>query len=550
MTAFTFSDKKILIIEDQRPFLILLKGLIGNLGASSISTCQTAEKAVSLCRSSSFDIVICDLHLGNDKKNGFELVEELRVQKWLKPQSIFIIISADSARPVVMGSKERRPDDYLIKPFSQAQLKSRIIRAWKKRQFLAPIFVASDKGHLNQAIDIAKGLMQNPSPYQGYCLQVLIELYWKTKQYNVAMQIVEAHSFNQAVMWLQIAKGKTEIALGQFKEAITTSDLLLKKNRFCVEAHDILAEAQSALNQPEDALTTIQDALKISPYSLDRLFITCRIARETGDYVLASKTCLSIWEQSKRSVYSSTSHWCSYVRSLLDAAEYADDRKRKNSFQQQALLAVQRSRFDDVLSRLSEEFDVLLFEELINARINAIDGKLIEAKRIIANSQFTIEKRYDEFPKVYAPDSIHTLLKIGEYEQAQSVIDLIGEDTNELDPNSQYTIARAKNDAKEKLVSYTALNRTGIRLYEEGKFLEAKSVFEDAQKIAPVNTGVALNLLQCLVKLLTQQTKKKVDPKFISECRKILRLIEGVPLIEQHQLKFDALLEELDPILK
>lgn len=550
MSAFTFADKTILVIEDQRPFLFLLRGLLNSLGSPNVTTCPNAEQAISLCRKTPFDIIVCDLHLGNKRKNGFELVEELRVNKWIKPHAIFILISADSARPVVMGSIERRPDDFLIKPFSQAQLKSRIVRAWKKRQFLTPIFQASEKGQINQAIGIAKELMAEQSPYKRNCLQVLVELYWRTEQNENAMQILNADERGKSAMWTQIAIGKTQLAMHQYDNAIHTAHSLIKKNRFCVEAHDILAEAQSAQDNPEDALTTIQEALKISPYSLQRQFIACRIARESGDYELASSTCLSIWEQSKRTVHQSSSHWCSYIRSLLDVAENAEDKKRKNRFQQEALLAMQRSRFDDVLNRLGDDFDLSVFEELIHARINAIDGKLIEAKKLLAKTQFAIEQRFPDFPAVYAPDSIHTLLQIGEYEQGAALMNRLDQEGAKLDPNAVYAIEKAKADVKDKQSSYTELNKQGISLYQQGKFAEAKEIFQSAQKIVPVNTGVALNLLQCLLKLISQNEKKKPDPKHVGECRQVYKIIEGMPLVGQHKEKFDALSEELMEILQ
>ena len=116
-----FSNKQVLIVEDQRPFLLLLKGLMHSMGASDVVTKSSAEQAVSLCKKHKFDVIICDLHLGADNKSGYELIEELRTRRLINPTSIFILISADSARPIVLGSIERRPDDFLVKPFSQVQ---------------------------------------------------------------------------------------------------------------------------------------------------------------------------------------------------------------------------------------------------------------------------------------------------------------------------------------------------------------------------------------------------------------------------------------------
>jgi len=549
MAAFTFSDKKVLIVEDQRPFLVLLRGLLNGLGASSVKTAQNAEQAVSLCRKSQFDIVVADLHYGSDRKNGFELVEELRTRKWLKPNSIFLLISADTARPVVMGSIEKRPDDFLVKPFSQAQIKSRLVRAWQKRQFLAPVYFAVEKDQLGQAIDTAKSLMSQPSQYKRHCLQLLIELYWKSEQPEKAMQLLKQDESGQQSLWTQIAIGKTLNALKQYDDAAQVANQLIKKNKFCVEAYDVLAESLSAKQDAEQALDIIRQALKISPFSLQRQFVACRIAREHGDYPLASETCYSIWELSKRSVHQSASHWCSYIRSLLDAAQFADDKKHKNRYQQEVMLAMQRSKLDENLSRLTEEFDFSIFEELVHARINAIDGKLIEAKRNLARSQFTIEKNYESFPAVYAPDSVFTLFQIGEFEQGNQLLNRLSNEQTKLDPNSQYAIEQASKQVDDVQQAYQSLNQKGITLYQEGKFSEAKESFQEAQKLAPVNTGVALNLLQCLLKMMNQKKSDKTDAKLVSECRSVYKLIDGMPMVGQHLEKYNSLSEELQAIL-
>ena len=45
-----FANKQVLIVEDQRPFLLLLRGLMHSMGATDIVTKSSAEKAISICR--------------------------------------------------------------------------------------------------------------------------------------------------------------------------------------------------------------------------------------------------------------------------------------------------------------------------------------------------------------------------------------------------------------------------------------------------------------------------------------------------------------------
>ena len=68
-----YKDVSILVVEDQRPFLVLLKGLLTNLGAKDVMMATQADHALKYCRNHKIDIVVCDLHLGSNKKNGYEL---------------------------------------------------------------------------------------------------------------------------------------------------------------------------------------------------------------------------------------------------------------------------------------------------------------------------------------------------------------------------------------------------------------------------------------------------------------------------------------------
>lgn len=72
---------------------------------------------VLLCKKYKFDIVICDLYLGVDNKNGYEFIEELCIWRFISFILVFILISVDSVWLVVLGSIECRFDDFLIKFF-------------------------------------------------------------------------------------------------------------------------------------------------------------------------------------------------------------------------------------------------------------------------------------------------------------------------------------------------------------------------------------------------------------------------------------------------
>ncbi|GFD68406.1 response regulator [Alteromonas sp. KUL106] len=538
-----FSNKQVLIVEDQRPFLLLLKGLMHSMGASDVVTKSSAEQAVSLCKKHKFDIVICDLHLGAENKNGYELVEELRTGSLIQPTTVFILISADSARPIVLGSIERRPDDFLIKPFSQVQLKSRIVRAFQKRKFLKQAYTLISKGEINSAIDHIESLLDSPSHYKGHCEQLLVELYWRIGMPEKALDVLNDYIDGKPVLWAQIAVGKTYLQLKDYEKAISIAKRTLKRNRFNADAHDILAHAYQAMTAGDKALEAIKEAIKLSPYSLPRHFKACEIGRENEDLLLAANSSLAIWDLSKRTVHKTSLHWCGIIRSYLDIAEFAEDKKQRNKYQQEALLTLQRGKFDEHLQKIDRDFDVSIFGNIVNARISAIDGKLIDAKRHLASSQNLIEDKYTEVPTAYIPDSINVMFKLGEFDDAVRLNALLETRSDVLDQNSASMLKIQTQNAQKSFASYQQFNREGIQHYQQKDYERAKASFALAQGFAPVNTGVALNLLQCLLQIAIE--KDSADVNLINECKRLFKLIDDMSLRAPYKDKYVNLRDEL-----
>ncbi|WP_246587831.1 response regulator [Alteromonas lipotrueiana] len=542
-----YTDKRVLIIEDQRPFLMLLKGLLNSMGCQEVTIKSSAEQALPECRKQKFDIVIADLHLGSERKNGFELAEELRVAQLISASSIVILISADSARPVVLGSIERRPDDYLIKPFSQIQLKTRIARAWRKRQALLPIYKAIFDGDSAQAINACQQIISHDSQYLHSAEQLLIQLYWQTENNQAALDLLMPYKEQPSAQWVKTALARTYLNLGDANLAIETSEQVLSKNRFSAEAYDIIAHARQAIDEGDAAIAAINQAIKLSPYSTLRFYSACALARQNHNYPMANTACQAIWDLTKRTVHQNINHWCSYIRSILDVAEFTDSKQQKNRYQQDALLHLQRGRDDDLIARLDNNFNHDIFTQVVMARIATLDNKKLDAKHALFNSQQTIAQNYAQYPLCYATDSLKVMLELGEYEEALPLTKLLEDNQSALDESSLFAIRQAKQKAAHHQNEYSQFNREGIKLYQQNKFEDARTAFSRAQEHAPVNTGVALNLLQCILKVAEKQ--QKPEQELVVDCQRLCKLITDMPLHSQFEQKFEAMREDINNLI-
>lgn len=548
MKKLNFAQQRILIVDDQRPFLTLLKGVLSSAGAKSIVATRTCEAALVNCRKEKYDFIICDLHLGTNKKNGFELLEELREKSLLKPETVFVIISADAQRPMVLGSLEKQPDEYVVKPFSQAQLVKRLEKAYMRRQAMAPIYKNVYTHNYPVAIDMCRQVMMTESRYKESIGRLLAELYWQNGQYKEAQSWLNSYPENHNQTWLNVSKAHTELLLKNYSGAIEIANKAIQKNKLLVEAHDILAQSWLYLGKLAEAEAAISLALRLSPFSISRHIKASAIARESGNYEKIITHSQSIWECSRKSVHRDLAFLCGHVRSYLDVSEQLEDHKIRGRFQQEALYTLKRYRHSEPISRADDNFDFDIFEDIVRARIERQNGKLFNSKQILTQAQNTIVEKFAVYPIPLMPDSIVSLLDLGEFDDAQDLLQQLKASAKPLDQNTQASMTSAQTRNEGKKAHFNKYNQLGISLYSEGKFEDAYSAFSEAQTAVPFNIGITLNLLQCSLRLL--QKTAKPEPTLQHSSRKIFQQLQNATLLDKHKQKFDLLAVELQPFLQ
>lgn len=548
MEKLDYSNKRCLVVEDRRPFAMLIKGLLSSLGAKKIVTELSAEAALKTCKKYPFDIIVCDLHLGTNRKNGFEFLEEIRSTRLVPPSTVFIMISGDSSRSMVLGSLEKQPDDYLVKPFSQAQLNSRIARGSNRRVALNALYSQIEHKKYALAVDTCTHYMEIGSPYIKYLIQILVQLYWKLEDYDKAEALLQEQLNERETQWALCSMAKTQLLKGDYKQAISLAKQTIENSKNNVEAYDIIAAACLHNDMKPEALSYIQEALALSPLSIERHYRVCDIARANNEYGIAMQSSHAIWELSQRSVHKNINHMCTYIRSILDAAEQADNKKDKNKLKQEAMLALQRAQHDDSAAKHHDGFDFEIFEGIIHARVFHLEGKQTEAKRTLEEAQIKIEENFSEYPLALAPDSLKAMFDLGDYEEANKVAQTLKAQSGEIDSNIQHLMDSELKTASKKRSKYIKHNKTGIELYSSGNFKAAYDEFYLAKKISPTNIGVTLNLMQCLIKLM--KNTKTPDANYVKECRELYRFINSMPLRAAHQRKYDSIKTDAEKFIR
>ena len=104
-------DKKILIVEDDFPMAHILKLKLAEMGFH-VDHAPDGEQAMDYIGKNPYDIILLDLRL--PKKNGFEIIREIRANPQWKHLKIFVLSNLgekeDLDRAVELGA-----DGYFIK---------------------------------------------------------------------------------------------------------------------------------------------------------------------------------------------------------------------------------------------------------------------------------------------------------------------------------------------------------------------------------------------------------------------------------------------------
>lgn len=537
MNNKTLENQRVLIVDDQRAFQLMFKGILYSMGATNVAFAPTGEQALAKCMTTSYDILFVDYHLGIGK-NGKQLLEDLREKKLLPPHSIFMLVTGENSVPMVMSAVELEPDDYLVKPFSQSVLRSRIQRIQKKKTQLAQLYQALFDDMPEKAIELCQQEVSNDSRYQQFCKRVLTENLIKLERWQEAEHILQQALSLRRSGWALLLQAKICYHSQRYAESQQLCDEAIADNRYFAEAYDIKALCYQANGDLEQALDSILAAAEIAPFNMERQYLLIEIARKLDNIPQQVQASKQLYEITRRSVKQDIVHLLNYIRSVIDAAVRTEEPTQRNRYLQEVSLALQRVKRDEGMTR---EINFELFEHLCQARLESLHGAQFQAKKTYAAVAAHLPEQHQ-----LLPDAIFLLNQIGEFEQAATLGKLLPAELTK-NPLLKSLFTDQHNFIDQKQQQFSALNKAGIESYKTGNFAVAVKNFETALELAPMNTGCALNLIQASIQMLHSQKKRKSTELF-ERCKKTFRIVDNMPLPEHHRARYQELLQQFDKL--
>jgi two-component system, chemotaxis family, chemotaxis protein CheY len=113
----------VLVVDDYSTMIRIIRNLLKQLGFENIDDASDGSAALNKMRGKRYGLVISDWNM--EPMTGYDLLREVRADPNLATTP-FIMITAESKTENVIAAKKAGVNNYIVKPFNAATLKTKI----------------------------------------------------------------------------------------------------------------------------------------------------------------------------------------------------------------------------------------------------------------------------------------------------------------------------------------------------------------------------------------------------------------------------------------
>ena len=113
----------ILVVDDYNTMVRIIRNLLRQLGFQDVDDAADGSAALSKMEGKKYGLVISDWNM--EPMTGYELLKQVRSDPGLN-KTPFIMVTAESKTENVIAAKKAGVNNYIVKPFNAATLKTKI----------------------------------------------------------------------------------------------------------------------------------------------------------------------------------------------------------------------------------------------------------------------------------------------------------------------------------------------------------------------------------------------------------------------------------------
>jgi len=511
-----FSSKRFLIVDDQAGMRSALRTILSAFGVIHADMATSANDVVRRLQSRSYDVIVCDYLLG-EGADGQQLLEQLRHNRLISLQTVFVMVTAERTYERVVSAVELAPDDYLVKPFTAETLRTRLVRVFEKKAAFAPIHALIETGDLAEAIRVCSQAVAAGGKYTLDFLRLLAELYVSQGEFGEAEKIYQRVMEMRAIPWARMGLARMLHAQGRSEEAEVLLLQVVEEAPEYMAAHDELASVLEANGKTREAQAVLSRAAAASPYILTRQRQVGELALRNDDLAAAEQAFRTVVERGRTSFFRQPDDYARLSRVQL-----------KQGRIDEALATVRelRKNFNDTPET---EFTAAVMESLIH-------GQAGDATRATQALEVALELQRRGLAGLTEEATLslaEACLRQGREEVARELVEHAVKSNHE----SRSLIEKAKRIYAEagraaegaalvegSVQAIIQLNNEGVRRAQKGDLEGAVQLLSEAADRLPNNVQIVLNAAQAALVLMD---RRGFDEARMEKVRHYLALVRA-----------------------
>jgi len=121
MANESYFNKSIIVLDDEEMIRMLTRKMLNSAGFTRVVLTDDPSELFKKIDSGSIDLIICDWHM--PKISGLEVFRTIRNVDSVTP---FIMLTSEKKKDKVVEALEAGVKSYIIKPFTKAELISKV----------------------------------------------------------------------------------------------------------------------------------------------------------------------------------------------------------------------------------------------------------------------------------------------------------------------------------------------------------------------------------------------------------------------------------------
>jgi len=505
-----YATRIYLLIDDFGEMRSMIKGLLRTLGATKIDTARNAKEALELIEHNRYDVILCDYNLGPGR-SGQQLLEEIRHRDLIDMSTVFVMITAENTRDMVMAVVEYEPDSYLSKPFSKDLLGTRLTKLFQLKADLSPVLEAARRHDYNGALEMLEQRIARNPKNLAHLIKLKAEISLKAGKNDQAGEIYQRLLAERDVPWARLGLGKVQFARKEFVEAKDNFDHLVQNQKTMMSAYDWLAKAQRALGLNEDAQSTLHTAVDMSPQVALRQHALGELAMTNQDVEQAEKSYANAVKVGKHSIYNTPKLHAGLAKSKSAAGKHDE------------ALAV--------INNMGKTFDdpsAAFYAASAEAVVRQDQGDSAAAQGCLEKAAGLHESLGENAPQESALELARAAAHVGNKELAESLLRSAIQNNHDneefmLDATDVFRSGGISDDANASVHAIrqevVEMNNQGVKLISKGKFSEAIELFAKAADSMTSNLVINLNAARALI---MQMEKDGAENAALDEAQKFI----------------------------